>query len=278
MAFSDMCWATTKSFDNISLRNHKKSRQLSQAPLAQELTFKKSLTLTECCLNTAVSFSICNHFLILQLPEIIIVRSQIWYHPKVNKQLLISHLTSLFNHSKLSFLIWSSVVISFTLKRDFKYKQVDHIRMHDLQMCKPTDSRDAARPITCTTQGWPGWIYTPKDCAFTLLGSFPSQEAKGLMQPCVVGYICMRTWWLSVQTSRFRKWQVPSLRDMQALWLGQEWSTTRLPRDWPQTGSAPCGACGDPHVSSGLATHTTTLSPALLRCSGTGANSVCLRA
>lgn len=82
---------------------------------------------------------------------------------------------SLFNHPKLSFFIWSSIVTTFALKRDFKYKQVDHICVHDLQTCKPTDGRDAAGPVTYVTQGWSGWVYTPKDCAFTLLPSFPKK-------------------------------------------------------------------------------------------------------
>lgn len=83
-------------------------------------------------------------FFILPLPEIIFVRFQIWYHPKVNEQLLISHFMSLFNHSELSFLIWGFVVVIFALKCGFKCKQVGNIGVHDPQTCKATDGRDAA--------------------------------------------------------------------------------------------------------------------------------------
>lgn len=40
---------------------------------------------------------------VVQLPQI--VKSCVWYHPKVNEQLLISHLMAPFTHSKLSLLI-----------------------------------------------------------------------------------------------------------------------------------------------------------------------------
>lgn len=97
----------------------------------------------------------------------------------MNEQLLSSHVT--LQSLKTFSCIWSFVVLTFALNGDFKYKQVDPIRMHDPQLYKPTDGRDAARPVIRTTQRWPGRIYTPKDGAFTFLGSLPSQEAKGLM-------------------------------------------------------------------------------------------------
>lgn len=120
-------------------------------------------------------------FFILQLPEIIFVRFQIWYHPMVNEQLLISYFTSLFNHSKLSFLILGFVVVIFALKCGFKSKQVGNMGVHDPQTCKATGRRRCRRPVTYVTQGPSGWIYAPKDRAFTFLRSLSSQEAKGLM-------------------------------------------------------------------------------------------------